>query len=309
MDWLECGNCWSSVPTLRNVSSLSIWGLGAHHLRGDALKSDSHSLHNQLRAFVKLRHENEHWVPLTQLGLHITDSDSRQDLFDFVNALVHEPTSYLKDNLKSLNISIESDNGGVMSIYPTARYTPPPCASGFNETLGRRAFDISIESDNGGVMSIYPTTRYTPPHPAFGYETGRRAFDISIESDNGGVMSIYPTTRPTTRPHPASGFYETLIRKTQQIYDVDYETGRRALSSLGQLSVSEIREKWEEFEEVHSEFTRVMFNHLWNRGILEILMNSQKLNKFEALHARGFEEHFMSMDILRLEVVKFAVYF
>ncbi len=272
MDWLKCGNCWSSVP-LRNVSSLSIWGLGAHHLRGDALKSDSHSLHNQLRAFVKLRHENEHWVPLTQLGLHITDSDSRQDLFDFVNVLVsHEPTSYLKDNLKSLNISIESDNGGVMSIYPTARYTPPPCASGFNETLGRRAFDISIESDNGGVMSIYPTTRYTPPHPA-------------------------------------SGFYETLIRKTQQIYDVDYVTGRRALSSLGRLSVSEIREKWEEFEEVHSEFNRVMFNHLWNRGILEILMNSQKLNKFEALHARGFEEHFMSMDILRLEVVKFAVYF
>lgn len=266
MDWLECGNCWSNTRNLRNVSSLSIWGLGAHHLRE---YSDSHGLHNQLREFVRLRSENAHWVPLVQLGLHITDSDSRQDLFDFVNVLVsHEPTSYLKDNLKSLN--------------------------------------ISIESDNGGVMSIYPTTRYTPPHPAFGYETGRRAFDISIESDNGGVMSIYPTTRP----HPASGFYETLIRKTQQIYDVDYVTGSRALSSLGQLSVSEIREKWEEFEEVHSEFTRVMFNHLlWNRGILEILMNSNKLNKFEALLARGFEEHFMSMDILRLEVVKFAVCF
>lgn len=52
--------------------------LGAHHLRGGAQDSGFNGLYNQLSAFVRLRYENEHWVSLAQLGLHITDSDSRR---------------------------------------------------------------------------------------------------------------------------------------------------------------------------------------------------------------------------------------
>ena len=233
MDWLAGNNCWSGTRNLRNVSSLSIWGLGAHHVGNyDGLQQSMfHSLHNQLKAFVRLRHENEHWASLANLGLHITDSNSRQDLFDFVNELFNlEPTGNLKGNLKSLNISIESDNGGVMSIYPTTRYRPPEV-----------------------------------------------------------------------------GLYETLIKKTQEIYDVDYKTARSALNSLGQLAASNIREKFEEFEDVHREFTSVMFDLLWTYGILFTLMRDT--TQFEALHARGFEEHLRNTDILRLEVAKFAVYF
>jgi hypothetical protein len=71
-------------------------------------------------SFWRFFQAHDCWLPV-DLGLHMTDNTNHGSLFKFVRQVIIKDIVFLR----SLDISVESDNQGVMSIYPRALYSPP----------------------------------------------------------------------------------------------------------------------------------------------------------------------------------------
>ena len=91
------------------ITSLSLWGL----------VDDDFTWRSIHMSFWRFFQAHDCWLPV-DLGLHMTDHTHHGSLFNFVRQVIIKDTVFLR----SLDISVESDNQGVMSIYPRALYSP-----------------------------------------------------------------------------------------------------------------------------------------------------------------------------------------
>ena len=110
IDWIPGGNM---LAHSKNILILSIWGLRRQDLGWD--------LQLVLNDFFESHNNGHGYIPV-QLGLHMTDHSSHRQLFGCVKDILalHDPC------LRSLDISIESENTGVMSLYPVrTQYIAP----------------------------------------------------------------------------------------------------------------------------------------------------------------------------------------
>ena len=114
IDWIT-GSKWGSHCLMGQIKRLSIWGLTHDDLDNRAEYQES------FHQFFEQHTSLDNWVTPVHLGLHMIDNTHHMALFKFISRLLHKDNVYLR----SLNISVESDNDGVMSIHPTTYYCPP----------------------------------------------------------------------------------------------------------------------------------------------------------------------------------------
>ena len=88
---------------MEDIDNLSIWGVRDTDLKRDGM------LIFDLRTFFDVHEGNS-----VRLEIHMTDHSCHEELFAFVKDILEIPNAHLS----SLDISIESENSGVMTLCP-----------------------------------------------------------------------------------------------------------------------------------------------------------------------------------------------
>ena len=135
-----------------------------------------------------------------------------------------------------------------------------------------------------------------------------RTLNIGIEPENAGVMSFYPLRQNLyTAPEPNSRVLPLLHKKSHELRRsvCDSQFGRCDL-----LTVLKLEECLKQQQILIDNF-EARTDLLGCKGILDPLWKykCEKFNGFAKLFARGFEYEFKELDIMRLEMVPFRVYF
>jgi len=110
-DWIkDDGRSFMYPFRMEDIDNLSIWGVRDTDLKRDGM------LIFDLRTFFDGHEGNS-----VRLEIHMTDHSCHEELFAFVKDILEIPNAHLS----SLDISIESENSGVMTLCPPAtRYMP-----------------------------------------------------------------------------------------------------------------------------------------------------------------------------------------
>ena len=134
IDWLN-GSEWENNPYMGQITRLSIWGL---------VHTDFDNVHMSLWRFF----ESHYGEMPVHLGVHMTDHISHGALFKFVRQLLIKDIVFLR----SLDISVECDNQGVMSIHPRAKYWPPIKWGVINQLIRRTKKLYTVNTKAAEIM-------------------------------------------------------------------------------------------------------------------------------------------------------------
>ena len=108
----------------------------------------------QLTTFFDMHHIEHGWKPV-RLEIHMTDHSSHEELFTFVKEILHVRNAHIS----TLDLSIESENAGVMSIRSKKRYIPS-----YEQLIKRTQQLYSFNTVRSAMAKLYSYGRLDRQH-------------------------------------------------------------------------------------------------------------------------------------------------